>query len=532
MQTFEYSIITSKGLEYYEARSVCYGSDQVLVLARNINKRKRAEEEVRKLTQILEQSPDYISYATLEGEVQFVNVAMKKLLNIEKNYHQRYDNISDIHPSWAMNLLRTEAIPTVMKNGSWEGETAIIDSKGEEIPVSQLITLHMGDNGKQAFLSTTLRDLRSRKETERSLRLALQRSNDLQEAIGKHAMISVTNRNFVLTEVNQKFCEVCGYSSDELIGASHELLNSHYHSDEFLQQLLLSTRQGGLWNGEIRYATKNGLYFWTDTTVVPMFDEQGVIHEYFIIHTLITKMKETEQALKEKLQKEKELNEMKNRFVSLVSHEFRTPLTGILGAAKILGKQRDKMPIAMQNEYLNDITSSVERLTMMVNDILSIAQSEAGKMEWHPELLDLSSLCNRIVESIKLSHESSVIAYSIEGNFGNAKMDSKLLQHILINLLSNACKYSSNGSVVEFLVRRVSDNVVFTVRDNGVGMRPEDQERLFEPFYRSDNVATIQGTGLGMTIVKNAVDLQAGSIEVESVLNEGTTIQVQLPLFG
>lgn len=238
-----------------------------------------------------------------------------------------------------------------------------------------------------------------------------------------------------------------------------------------------------------------------------------------------------EVEVRQALSKEQELNKLKSYFVSMVSHEFRNPLTSILGFAEFMRDFSQQLTEDKKQEYLGQIEAAAKRMTELLNDVLIIGQAEAKKLEFNPELLDLEEFCHDLVEEIKLGHGAEhTIAFSSQGQFPQACLDKNLLRQILVNLLSNAIKYSPEGGLCSFEVFCQDEDVIFQIKDQGIGISLDDQQRLFESFHRGTNVGQIPGTGLGLTIVKNAVNLHGGQITVNSSVGVGTTFSVRLPL--
>jgi signal transduction histidine kinase len=238
-----------------------------------------------------------------------------------------------------------------------------------------------------------------------------------------------------------------------------------------------------------------------------------------------------EAEVRKSLSKEQELNKLKSYFVSMVSHEFRNPLTAILGFAEFMKDFGQQLSEEKKQEYLRQIEESALRMTALLNDVLSVEQAEAGKLEFNPEPLDVEEFCCDLVEEIKLGNSTQHgIAFSSPNQSTKACMDKNLLRQILTNLLSNAIKYSPKGSTVKFGLVCQDEKAIFHIKDEGIGISPEDQQRLFESFQRGSNVGKISGTGLGLTIVKKAVDLHGGQIAVKSEVGVGTTFSVAIPL--
>jgi signal transduction histidine kinase len=238
-----------------------------------------------------------------------------------------------------------------------------------------------------------------------------------------------------------------------------------------------------------------------------------------------------EAEVRKSLSKEQELNQLKSYFVSMVSHEFRNPLTTILGFAELIIDFDQQLTSEKRQEYLRQIKESTRRMTALLNDVLTIGQAEAGKLEFNPEPLDVEEFCGHLVEELKLGNSlQHIIAFSRPSQLTKGCMDKNLLRQILTNLLSNAIKYSSEGSTITFDLVCQDGEAIFHIKDEGIGISLEDQQRLFESFQRGSNVGKISGTGLGLTIVKKAVDLHGGQIAVKSEVGVGTTFSVAIPL--
>lgn len=232
------------------------------------------------------------------------------------------------------------------------------------------------------------------------------------------------------------------------------------------------------------------------------------------------------------LEQEKKLNHLKSEFVSMVSHDFRTPLTSIQGFAELLRCSGCVPPLDVVNRYVDKINSAIDHLLYLLEKVLLIGSVEAGKMQCQPIAINLEKLCRDLVDTLQLSAENGhQIRFSWVGTSTQAEMDATLLQQILTNLLSNAIKYSPNGAPVDFKLDCQEHVAIFQVCDRGIGIPAENQPYLFEAFYRSGNVGNIKGTGLGLAVVKQCVDAHCGQIFLESMEGEGTRVTVTLPRY-
>ena len=253
-----------------------------------------------------------------------------------------------------------------------------------------------------------------------------------------------------------------------------------------------------------------------------------------IIATVIdrTEQARTEESMRRALEQERELNELRLRFTSIVSHEFRTPLGVIMSAVELLRNYFERLDAARRNELFEDIHQATRRMADLMEQVLVLGRADAGKLGFTPAPLDLSGLCAKLAgETRSATADNCPLAFNDTGCSGDAIADEPLLRHILSNLLSNAVKYSPAGSPVEFMVRRDGIDAIFTVRDHGIGIPAKDQQRLFEAFHRAANVDEIPGSGLGLLIAKRCAELHGGSISFTSAEGEGTEFVVRLPVF-
>jgi len=236
------------------------------------------------------------------------------------------------------------------------------------------------------------------------------------------------------------------------------------------------------------------------------------------------------ETLQQKLAQEKELSELKLQFFSMVSHEFRTPLSSILGSAQILDETLQALVGKQKLKSLYRIRSSAQLMTQLLSDILTLARAEAGKLEFNPRPLEIQTFCLNLIEDFQpLNNSNHSVQFIIQGECKYANVDERLLYSILSNLVSNAIKYSPNGGTIDFIIRCESSLLTFIIKDQGIGIPPKTQEILYEPFHRGRNVGGILGTGLGLAVVRKCLDLHSGTIFVKSEVDVGTTFTVTIP---
>jgi PAS domain S-box-containing protein len=401
----------------------------------------------------------------------------------------------------------------------------------------------------------------------------LQKMRQLRDALDEHDIVSITDVKGVITYANDKFCEISGYSRDELIGANHRIVKSDEHSPQLYQELWRTIANGDTWKGEIKNRKKNGDYYWVKITIVPFMNEKGKPFQYVAIRTNITKQKLIEQSLFETNEElERSVSELadshgrleqvaveqialsedlsisrdeanaanvaKSEFLAAMSHEIRTPMTGVMGFADLLldddlaDKSRDKV------FKIKDATRSLMRI---INDILDMSKMEAGKMEIENIDFHLPTLIkDALVLFEEKRHDQRAKRLSLETVLDDdfptgLNSDPTRLRQILINLIGNAVKFTEQGSVRVKGSRISSDQgeaiIRFEIVDTGIGLKPEAIDKLFTEFTQADASISrrYEGTGLGLSICKRLVELMGGEIGVESEFGKGSTFWFTLP---
>lgn len=257
--------------------------------------------------------------------------------------------------------------------------------------------------------------------------------------------------------------------------------------------------------------------------------EQKVEERTIILKEALTELQHSKKSLSDALSKEKELSEIKSRFVSMASHEFRTPLSTILSSASLIGKYEKEEDHDKREKHIKRIRESVKHLNDLLEDFLSLGKLEEGKVETVPEQLDLSEFLREISEDLSGAFKTGQQLLISCDRITNFHTDGKLLRNILFNLLSNAIKFSSEGSQVWIRVRENPGMLIIEVEDKGIGIPEKDLAYMFSSFFRGSNVMHIQGTGLGLHIVKRYIGLLKGKISIKSELDKGTTVVLEIP---
>ncbi|HWB25702.1 MAG TPA: PAS domain S-box protein [Chitinophagaceae bacterium] len=263
---------------------------------------------------------------------------------------------------------------------------------------------------------------------------------------------------------------------------------------------------------------------------VPLISGDDGVEQILVVLYNITKRKKAEEEVWHAYEKQRELNELKSKFVSIASHEFRTPLSVILSSTDLILKYTEANDTEKVNKHIERIKGSVRSLTDMLNDFLSLEKIEEGKVRHNISAFNITEFCDSVVEEIKLTaKKGQQLVYVHEGGATQVVLDKQQLKHVLLNILSNAVKYSDEGKKIWLTSGLLKNRLRLTIKDEGIGIPEEDKPHLFETFFRANNTINIQGTGMGLHIVKRYLDMMRGNITFLSELNKGTIFTITLP---
>lgn len=486
----------------------------------------RVREVLREREIVLENSIVGIVFLTADGRMKWANKAMlaifgagrRPVTSMEPFYLSR-EQYLQVGGDVAAAVARGEAFERELQVQRYDGTRIWIQLSGKAV------------NGRDLSGGTVwvIMDISPRKQLEQQLRVTMSE----REAILNNAVVGIVLSVHRRHEwVNEKFAEMMGYPRQVLIGQSSVYL----HADESRwEQFGEETRNALIANNaymcEHQVRRRNGELLWMQmggSCIRPHDPDAGVIWTFLDI----TGRKAAEAEMRSALEQQQALNELRARVVALVSREFRTPLATIRAAEQELRESGDDRPPAQRMQALEAIASASQRMARLLDRVGVLARADVGLPAFNPVRVDVAALCQGFVDEARAQHPDAAARVQVRcsADLGRAVSDPRLLRHILVNLLSNALKFSPAGGEIALDLRREGGEMVFEVRDSGIGIPPHEMPHLFGSFHRAGNVGAIQGTGLGLAIARSAAETHGGRIEVVSQLGVGTVFTVRLPL--
>jgi PAS domain S-box-containing protein len=344
----------------------------------------------------------------------------------------------------------------------------------------------------------------------------VQQLADLKRALDHAAIVATTDVTGRITDVNDKFVEISGYSREELIGQDHRIINSAYHPKEFIRELWVTIANGRVWHGELRNRAKDGHYYWVDTTIVPFLDDAGKPYQYIAIRADITARK----AAEEQLAQQAALARV-GQMAAVVAHEVRNPLAGVKGAIQILMSRRPagdgELPV------MRDIVARIDALSELINDLMVFARPREPRLA----VVELGGIVADAITMIRRDPAAAGIEIVVEGEDVPVTADGDLVRAMVLNLLLNAAQaMTGRGGRITVTTGRRRDMAVLEIRDTGPGIPAEIRDQIFEPFFTTK----ARGGGLGLPIARRTAELHGGAITLDAPADGGTIITVSLPI--
>ena len=501
---------------------------------------KQSEEKYR---EIFENIQDTFYITDFEGTVIDISPSIEEI----SGYTSEELIGKSILEIYSVNDSRKSLLEELVINGyTIDYEVTIVCKNGEHIRCSVSSKMIFNEEGDPVRIVASMRKIEERKRAEE----ALARMNEELEARVKlrteelarseelyfttvnsiNDLIFVIDRNNNIVFVNEallQFFKQNGFDN-ALIGKNvREKLV--FLNEEAFENFENVFSEGKEFIRESEFAIFDKTYF-THIKISPVFLDGKVTRIVIAVHDL-TDIKRVEKDIRKNLEREKELNTLKSRFISTVSHEFRTPLAGILSSVQLLQRSGEKWPLDKKEKMYTQISDNVYHTKKMLEEVSLIDKEQSNRLYFKPSEVDVEYLLKNIIdETLQIYGDKYKIEFNCELEPGYHFLDAVMLRHIFNNLLSNAIKYCGGNSVIQFNVtENDKKEITFIIEDHGIGIPEEDVKNVFEPFHRATNVDGIQGTGFGMSVVKKLVDFHKGNISLKSELGKGTKVTVMLP---
>lgn len=497
-----------------------------------------------KYKQIFENSKEGLLVANKSGTIEMVNPQVVKLFGyqskeellgqkieilipheLRKHHVNHRDNYSKNPTSRSMGIGKN--LSAVRKDGSsFPVEVSLSHFKeNDELKVIAFIV----DITERVKIEAEVLKLNTELEREVQFRTAeINAQNKLLRSIAENfpnGNIYVVNDNFIIEWADGSLIREMGLTDQSLIGLSFK--NRLPEKDKNAIIIELEKLIAGQ---SIRYdLTDKNRHFTIHG--VPLDLSLNANKRALLVELDVTSQRKAELEMQDNLNKEKELNEMKSRFVSMASHEFRTPLSTIISSATIIGKYPEATQQSQREKHIERIKRSVFNLTGILNDFLSLDKLESGAATFKNQPINLYGFTQELNEEFSaIKKENQTLITDFKFEFDTINCDPVILKNCCLNLLSNATKYSKDDDFIDFTMYTSKTEFLTQVKDYGIGIPKDEQKELFSRFFRAKNVTNIQGTGLGLNIVKRYVDLMGGSITFESEVNSGTTFTIRIPI--
>ncbi|WP_081773159.1 PAS domain S-box protein [Bacillus sp. EB01] len=501
--------LDSKGMPY-----------QYVSIRADITNRKRAEaellerhKEISDITFALDQS-SIVAITDAKGMITSVN---DRFCEISK--YSREELIGQDHRILNSGTHDKEFFKklwrTIGQGDVWKGEICNRAKDGSLYWVDTTIVPFLNYKGKPYQYVAIRTDITNRKIAQQNLKESMKEISDFKFALDQSSIVAITNAQGIIQSVNDNFCEISGYSREELIGRDHSILNSGYHSKEFFKDLWRTIGQGNVWKGEIKNSAKDGTSYWVDTTIVPFLNDKGKPYQYLAIRNDITERKKTE----EMLHRQDKLAAV-GQLAAGVAHEIRNPLTSMKGYAEFL-QLDEKDPERL--EFLNIILDEIDRVNGIVEDFMVLAKPKAVELEEKnvvPVLRNVVSLLE-----FEARKKNVRLHFDCNSEIIQIECDENRLKQVFLNFIKNGIEAMPNGGDLHVKTVIVQGNVQISIQDTGVGIPEEKLKKLGEPFYTTKK----NGNGLGLMVSFKIIESHNGKVFVESEQNKGTTFNIVLP---
>jgi len=351
----------------------------------------------------------------------------------------------------------------------------------------------------------------------------------VKHALDQAAIVAITDRAGKIIHVNDKFCEISGYSRAELLGKTHRVVNSGYHPAEFFVEMWKTITTGQVWSGEVRNRAKAGHFYWVYTTIVPFLDENNEPYQYVSIRFEITARKEAEAKLITYAHKLERSNQDLQQFASVAAHDLQEPLRKILAFSDRLVNKTKAVLSPDAQDYLDRIVGSAKRMQTLIDDLLAFSRISSRGQPFVST--DLNVVLKDVLSDLEFRIEQTNGRVTVDV-LPTIMADRSQMRHLFQNLIGNALKFHRPGTPPEVHVQAKAgqDFCEIEVCDNGIGFEEKYLDRIFIIFQRLHGRGEYEGNGVGLAICRRIVERHGGQITARSTPSRGTTFVIQLPL--
>lgn len=468
---------------------------------------------VRDMQHALDESA-IVAFTDNNGMITYVN---DKFVEVSKysreellGQNHRILNSGHHSPEFFRKLWNT------IKDGEiWKGEILNKAKDGSLYWVDTVIVPFLNKEGTPYQYVAIRRDITEQKMIQHQLEESVREVSDITYALEQSSIIAFTDKRGIITNVNSKFCEISGYSKQELIGKTHRIVNSGYHSKDFFRNVWQTIEKGEIWKGEIRNKRKDGSYYWVDTTIVPFLDKNNKPYQYLAIRNDITEKKRTEEVL----HRQDKLAAI-GQLAAGVAHEIRNPLTSIKGYAEYLSMDETEKD---RQEYFEIILEEIERVNSIVEEFMLLSKPTVSVLERKPLLPIINNVLAILDYQLRKNKIQLNRFYEAPNPF--VECDENKLKQVFLNFIKNAVEAMPEGGSIDISVKKVKEDISILIKDSGIGMSKEQLKKLGEPFFTTKK----EGNGLGLMVSFKIIENLNGKVYVDSELNKGTSFHITLP---
>ena len=531
------------GSSILEKGSVVSVSGAIQDVTDFIEAQKSVESQNKENEQVLTTTNEGYIKVDLNNKIVYVNSTFCAMIGLTRDEILGQEFRKFVDPS-TMNIFEKQLeIRTLGYSSQYELRLSGSNNKELNVIVSAAPLYDSNEYliGSFAFIT----DITTTKKFEIELVNTLRDVNKYKTALDLTSIIAITDLRGYIKFANQKFADISGFEVDELIGAYQNIVNSAYHPDSFWKEMWITIKRGDIWHDEVKNRKKNGDFYWVDTYIIPIRNENGNIFEFFSIRKDITSRKFAEEQLVDlnknletkvidRTKNLQDLNKEKDQLIGMVSHDLKNPLSGIILYSDLIenrGKLIEDSNIIKSAEKIKKTTN---RMNEIITNLLDLNRVESGTFEVLKKDFNFNSLLDEVINQNfpSFNNKKQNIIYSPFEEDLIVYNDPNIVAQILDNIISNAIKYSEIESRIWINLEKNKEKIIIEIKDEGQGIAEEEVKNLFKKFTKLSSKPTAgeSSTGLGLSIVKHLVEACDGKIKVESKLGIGSSFFVEIPI--